>query len=58
MYYIKIKEDYKMKEWNKAEITELELKCTEHGSSQTKYIDEVRVETPDVSWYSYSGPAE
>lgn len=44
-----------MKEWNKAEMKELELRCTEHGSAQTNYVDEIRVESPDVSWYSYSG---
>lgn len=48
-----------MKNWMNAEITELELKCTEHGADQSDYIDEIRQDTtdPNVNWYSYSGPA-
>ena len=44
-----------MKEWNKAEIAELELKCTENGSEITSYIDEIRVDAPDGPWYAFSG---
>ena len=43
-----------MKEWMKAEITELELKCTEHGGTLNSYVDEIR-NTEDGPWYSFSG---
>jgi hypothetical protein len=43
-----------MREWIKAEITELELRCTENGRDLTPYQDEVRQENPDLNWYSFS----
>lgn len=49
-----------MKNWTNAEIIELGLKCTEHGASQTKWVDEIRQDPkdPEVNWYSYSGPED
>ena len=47
-----------MKTWIKAEITELELKCTEHGGSLNPYIDEVRNDAPNGPWYAFSGPGD
>lgn len=44
-----------MKVWDKAEIKELELRCTENGKDITPYKDEVRVETTEVNFYSFSG---
>lgn len=44
-----------MKKWNKAEMQELELKCTENGRDITPYKDEVRIETPEINFYSFSG---
>lgn len=47
-----------MKEWNEAEMKELELRCTENGRDITAYKDEVRVETPDITFYSFSGTTD
>lgn len=47
-----------MKEWIKAEITELGLNCTENGRDITPWQDEVRTESPDVNFYSFSSTTD
>ena len=49
-----------MKKWMNAEITELELKCTESGSDVTAYKDDVRQDPndPNKMWYSFSSTTD
>lgn len=43
-----------MKEWIKADITELDLNCTEHGGTLNTYVDEIKTDV-DGPWYAFSG---
>lgn len=43
-----------MKEWNKAEIEELELKNTEFGVDITPYIDDQYTDDNGYKHYSFS----
>lgn len=47
-----------MKEWTKADITELDLSCTENGGKLNPYVDEIRTTEPDGPWYAFSGNLE
>lgn len=47
-----------MKEWIKAELTELELKCTESGTDVTPYKDDSYIESDDKVWYSFSSTTD
>ena len=43
-----------MKEWMKAEIEELELKCTELGTEVTPYVDDVYTDDQGNRHFSFS----